>query len=362
MPAAIPPLIPPIFAASGSGAQGRASLCRGGGARRDCCSSVVASRKFPKEHRAETAINLESFLGVKLFAWLGGFLLFLAVAFFIKHAFEKNLITPLMRITFGYIAGIGLVVGGLVYSARTARGDSPDFVRDGTRGALCEHFCVARDVPFHRADGCVFADGGRDGDGVRAGVEVERTSRGGAGPARRVSHANPVARAHRQRAGVVRLPGVARSGIARDCAATALESSHRAGAVATVGMQYLWVQQFFIPAKYGVANTIFLGFAALFVAAFGVANYFKRVEQFLSAAVFMVLSGALIFPLYILWHPWRELAQNVIPLFTFVFLIDAGFLAIAWWRDELRLAPLASGGAVFLLLSSWTAQYLTPRR
>src|SRR5687768_10660774 len=43
------------------------------------------------------AVNWEKFLGVKLFAWVGGFVLFLAVVFFVKYSFDENLITPQMR-------------------------------------------------------------------------------------------------------------------------------------------------------------------------------------------------------------------------------------------------------------------------
>ena len=37
-------------------------------------------------------INWEQFLGVKLFAWLGGLALFLAAAFFLKYSFDHDLI------------------------------------------------------------------------------------------------------------------------------------------------------------------------------------------------------------------------------------------------------------------------------
>ena len=307
----------------------------------------------------KSAINLESFLGVKLFAWLGGFLLFLAVAFFIKHAFERNLITPLMRVTFGYIAGVGLVVGGL-------------FIPRERHAVTVQTLCATGLVVLYANIFASHAIFHFIGSPVAFSLMAVVT-------------ATTFVLALKLNAQVVAVLGLLGGFLTPillpagtdhalglfgylallDLGLLAIALRQRwnhltvLAAVATVGMQHLWVQQHFVPAKYGVANTIFLGFGALFVTAFGVANYFKRVERFLSAAVFVVLSGALIFPLYILWHPWRELAQNAIPLFTFIFLIDVGFLAIAWWRDDLRLAPLASGAAVFLLLSSWTAQYLT---
>ena len=61
------------------------------------------------------AIDWEQFMGVKLFAWLGGFALFLGVVFFVKYSFDNNLISPQMRVTEGRIDGT---------AAEIHRGDS----------------------------------------------------------------------------------------------------------------------------------------------------------------------------------------------------------------------------------------------
>lgn len=63
----------------------------------------------PKQ-AAPVSINWEAFLGVKLFAWIGGFALFLGVVFFVKYAFENNWITPLMRVVAGGATGIVLIL------------------------------------------------------------------------------------------------------------------------------------------------------------------------------------------------------------------------------------------------------------
>ena len=60
------------------------------------------------------SMTLENFLGVKLFAWVGGLALFLGVAFFVKWSFDRNLITPLMRVIIGAVTGLGLIGGGLL--------------------------------------------------------------------------------------------------------------------------------------------------------------------------------------------------------------------------------------------------------
>src|SRR4030095_12728902 len=72
-----------------------------------------------EEVRMQTAappgrtIDWEQFMGAKLFAWIGGFALFLGVAFFVKYSFEHNLIPPELRVAIGFLTGIALVVGGV---------------------------------------------------------------------------------------------------------------------------------------------------------------------------------------------------------------------------------------------------------
>ena len=67
------------------------------------------------------AINWESILGVKLFAWIGGLALFLGVVFFIKYAFERNLVTPGMRVGLGGIFGLALIAIGMLPALRRYR-------------------------------------------------------------------------------------------------------------------------------------------------------------------------------------------------------------------------------------------------
>src|SRR6266480_4889383 len=59
-------------------------------------------------------IDWEQFMGAKMFAWIGGFALFLGVAFFVKYSFEHNLIPPELRVAIGFLAGIALVGGGVL--------------------------------------------------------------------------------------------------------------------------------------------------------------------------------------------------------------------------------------------------------
>jgi uncharacterized membrane protein len=60
-------------------------------------------------------------MGVKLFAWIGGFAFFLGVVFLVKYSFDNNLITPRMRIAIGALIGLGLIAAGWRAAKRNYR-------------------------------------------------------------------------------------------------------------------------------------------------------------------------------------------------------------------------------------------------
>ena len=57
-------------------------------------------------------------MGVKGFAWVGGLALFLGIAFFVKYSFDNNLIPPQLRAAIGFMAGVGLLIGGVALSRK----------------------------------------------------------------------------------------------------------------------------------------------------------------------------------------------------------------------------------------------------
>ncbi len=67
------------------------------------------------------AIDWEAFMGVKLFGWVGGFVLFLGVVLLVKYAFQNNLITPVMQIVLGAVTGLALIAGGWFAAVRNYR-------------------------------------------------------------------------------------------------------------------------------------------------------------------------------------------------------------------------------------------------
>jgi uncharacterized membrane protein len=56
--------------------------------------------------------DLESLIGGSVFSWAGIILVTFAVAFSLKYAFDKDWISPAVRVTLGALAGLGLLVVG----------------------------------------------------------------------------------------------------------------------------------------------------------------------------------------------------------------------------------------------------------
>jgi uncharacterized membrane protein len=320
---------------------------------------VLPPRIPAKPRVVEPAINFEKFLGVKMFAWVGGLLVFLAAVFFIKYSFEKNWITPLMRVAFGYLVGIGLVVGGLFIPRERHAVTVQTLCATGLLVLYANifasrayfHFITA--TPAFALMALVTATAFYLAVRLEAQVVAVLGLLGGflTPPLLSAGVDNP--------GGLFGYLALLDIGLLAVAVRQRWNYLTLLAAFATAAMQFGWISEFFAPQKNAIAMTIFLGFGALFVVAFAVANYYKRVEQYLSAAVLVVLAAAMVYPLYILWHPHREIAQHVVTLFSYVFAIDAAFFALAWFRDDLRMAQVAAGGAVFFLLASWTGQYLT---
>ncbi len=78
-------------------------------------------RPPPFTARSSPALDWESIIGVKLFAWVGGLALFLGVVFFVKYAFENNWITPTMRVTAGAATGLALLIVSALPALRRFR-------------------------------------------------------------------------------------------------------------------------------------------------------------------------------------------------------------------------------------------------
>ena len=305
-------------------------------------------------------INWEKFLGVKLFAWVGGFILFLAVVFFVKYAFDKNLITPQMQVGVGYLTGLALMVGCLFLSRERQAVTIQTLCATGTLILYATTFAAHAYYRFF-------------------GFALTFTLMG-------IVTISAFYLAVRLNAQVVAILGLLGGFLTPPLLSTGVDNAvgffgyiallnlgllavalrqrwdylTLMGAIATVLMEFAWVDRFYGPRKVNVAMTVFLGFAALFLAGLAVGNRRYRQGRFLSAAAMIMPASALVFAFYLLAHAHNDITGRLWFFFGYVFAADIAFLVIAWLRPELRLGQIFSGTAVFLLLAAWTGKYLSP--
>ena len=304
-------------------------------------------------------------MGVKLLAWIGGLAAFLAVAFFVKYSFDNNLISPEVRMAIGFLAGLGLLVGGVMMSrkqyavlAHTLCGTGVVILYAVTfacRGVY--HFEFFGPIPTFllmvlitatafflavRLDAMVVAILGILG-GFLTPILLS------------TGQDNPFG-----------LFGY----IALLDAGLILVAVHRRwlflvalAAAGTIFMQIGWADEFFSREKYFEGNKILialvvlLGFNALYLAAAWWAKQRKQLDWWLTGAKLALAVTALIFTAWFL--SFAPLAHRPWLMFSFVFLIDLSVAALVLLEQKVSLAQPLAGLAVFGLLALWTGNSLT---
>lgn len=307
---------------------------------------------------ATAAVSWEQFMGAKLFAWIGGFALFLGIAFFIKYSFDNNLVPPWLRVLSGFLSGVGLVVGG----ARLKR--KPYEVTAQTLCATGIVILYAATFAAHDRYGLI---------GVTAAFALMTAVT-----------ATAFLLAVRLNALVVAILGIVggfltppmlSSGQDQPLALFGYLALLDAGLIAvalhrrwffliglglfgTALMQFGWAARFFTAAKVFTAMGIFTLFNVLFLSAIALAGRLGRSNPFaLAAAVTMPL---LTFG-FALWMQ-ADAGIGVRPgvVFAFILIPDLCLLVVALLRPELRVAHVIAGGAAFAVLAVWQGIYLKP--
>jgi len=311
------------------------------------------------------AINWEQFMGVKLLAWVGGLAAFLAVAFFVKYSFDNNLISPEVRMAIGFIAGLGLLVGGVIMSrkdyavlAHTLCGTGVVILYAVTfacRGVY--HFEFFGLIPTFmlmvlitatafflavRLDAMAVAILGMLGGFLTpillsTGVD------------------NPF--------GLFGYIAILDAGLILVAVNRRWLFLATLAAAGTIFLQIGWANEFFISQKYFEGNKVLialgvlLGFNALYLAAAWWAKQRSQLDWWLTGAKLGLAATALIFTAWFL--SFETLAQRPWLMFNFVFLIDLSVAALVLLDARVSLAQPLAGLAVFGLLALWTGDSLT---
>ncbi len=301
-------------------------------------------------------IDLENFMGVKLFAWLGSFALFLGAAFLVKYSVEKNLITPLMRVTTGFVMGFGCLAGGMtinrqkfsvtvqslcasgiaiLYVSLFASYSIYNFISQPAAFFLMILVTATSFIIALRLDSKYVALLGMAGGFltpvlISTGVD------------------NPI--------GLFSYIAVLDAGII----AIALKKDWAflipLAAAATFIMEISWVAKFFTVDKAGTGIVIFSFFAFLFIGIFKLAEKFKRQNKWINIAASYLPLLSMLFTLYLIKFP--ELGNSPIRVFSFMLLLNTGIAYLAVRREEFQNVLFFSGMVSFGILLFWTNRYL----
>jgi uncharacterized membrane protein len=135
------------------------------------------------------------------------------------------------------------------------------------------------------------------------------------------------------------------------------------GAIGTAVMQFAWVDAYFVPEKYFAGNkvltfmVVFIGFQALFLAAAAWAKRTGKENTTLFVSAIGLAAVAMFSAFYLLGFP--PVAHRPALLFTYLFVIDLGLLALTLTGRRLSIVRVLAGLAAFIFLAAWTGDYLT---
>jgi len=315
--------------------------------------------------KTKPAINWEQFMGVKLFAWVGGLALFLGVAFFVKYSFDNNLVPPELRVTIGFITGLGLLVGGGVMSRKNYSTLSQTLCATGvvilyTVTFACRsiyHFEFFGPIPTFLLMTLITATAFLIAVRLNALVVAILGMLGGFLTPILLSTGqdNPL--------GLFGYIAILDAGLI-------MVALHRRwffltalGAIGTVFMQISWADKFFTAEKYFEGNKILitfgilLGFNLLYLVAAWWSKLQKQTNSWISGSTLGLVAIALAFTAWFL--TFAPLAQRPWLLFGFVFLIDLIVAALVLLDDKIAPAQPVAGLAIFGLLALWTVNSLS---
>jgi Predicted membrane protein (DUF2339) len=314
---------------------------------------------------APRKIDWEQFMGAKMFAWIGGFALFLGVAFFVKYSFEHNLIPAEIRVAIGFLCGIALVGGGLLLKRKENAVTAQTLCATGIlilyavtfAGRAFYHFPFFGLIPTFalmtlitaaafllavRMDALVVAILGIAG-GFLTPVLLSS------------GQDNPLGLF-----GYIALLDIGLLTVARRKQWASLPIL---GAVGTVLMQFAWVGNFFLHEHYFAGNktlipmAVFLAFEILFLAAAVGTKHGGKLDNAVSGAALGVGAFAICSAFY--FYSFPSIGNRAGLIVSYLLLVDLGLLGLVLPKEYLtRLIPVV-GLVVFVFLGLWTNDYLT---
>lgn len=317
---------------------------------------AAASSAVPAKP-ALPAIDWEQFMGVKLFAWLGGLALFLAVAFFVKYSFENNLVPPELRVALGFLTGLGLLVGGVVLKRKAYEATSQTLCGTGTVILYAVSFaCHA----YYHFTGPTLTFALMALVTVTAFLLAVRLNAlvvailgivGGflTPPLLSTGVDNP--------AGLFGYVAILDAGLVAVALKRRWPFLTAFGVVGTLLMIVGWTHEFYAVDKIWIAWTVLAGFNGLFLVAFVAGQRLGEVNRWLTGSALALPFATFAYALWLTGS--HEIGMRPGVLFSFLLAADLPVLALAIRHQRAALAPLIAGAAAFVVLLSWTGQHLS---
>ncbi len=315
-----------------------------------------------------SSLNLEQFMGAKLFAWVGGLALFLGVIFFVKLSIERGWISPELRTAIGFVIGIGLIGGGMVMHRR-ARYQTLAHTLCATGIVMLYGVTFAAhsiwripplDQPLVAFALMALITGAAFLLAVRLNAQVVAVLGMLGGFLTPIlcsaDRDNPF--------GLFSFIAVLDIGVLAVAKNKRWLHLTALAAIGTVFMQAGWMLKFFHSSQYAIGSAtwtpviVFLGFAALFSLA---AWWSKQqdAEDLFPAASALALCGSALFTAFV-FLGFGAITERPVLLYTFVLGINVIALRIVWHQSRVGIAQSIIGTLTFLHLSLWTADRLTP--
>lgn len=319
----------------------------------------IASSSGPEPQPADgpsKKFDWEQFMGVKLFAWLGGAALFLAVAYFVKYSFDRDLIPPEVRAALGFLAGLGLLVGGMVLKQRQYAVTSHTLCATGVvvlyavtfACRAVYHFSFFGALPTFLLMVLITATAFTLAVRLNAMVVAVLGMVGGFLTPVLLSTGvdNPV--------GLFTYIGLVDVGLIAVALARRWHFLIVLAALGTAGMELGWSEQFFTVNKIGTAMVVLLGFDALFLASNEMAQRRQQPNLWFQGAAAGLALLTLVYALFLLRYD--TLGQRPALLGTLVLGGDLCLLALTLRAPRLGPLQLVGGALAYLFIAIWTVQ------
>ncbi len=312
-------------------------------------------------------INLEQFMGAKLFAWVGGLALFLGIIFFVKLSIERGWISPELRTAIGFVIGIGLVGAGVVIQRRKAYATlAHTLCATGIvvlYGVSFAAHALYHIPPFNHAlvtfgmmmliTAAAFLLAVR----MEAQVIAVLGMLGGFLTPILCStgHDNPFGLFS-----YIALLDIGVLAVAKHKRWLHLTALAAGG---TILMQGGWMTKFFHSSQYAMGSAtwtpviVFLGFAALFMLAAWWSRQREDDDAFPAGSALALCGSALLAAFVFLGY--GAITERPALLYTFVLGINAVVMLVVWQQPRVAIAHGIIASLTFLHLSIWTTTELT---